>query len=62
MTDRNDITRQIEDLLGSEGTHGEAASITEALIENGGITFDPQYGYERSEDFDSKFMQIEESR
>ncbi len=55
MTDRDDITRQVEELLGSEGSHELAELMVGRLIEVGGIEFDAQIGYERAESFPAEF-------
>lgn len=46
MTDRNDAVRQVEEWLGSEGTHEMAEAVFTILRESGFVTFDPQCGFE----------------
>lgn len=58
MTDRNDIIRQIEELLGSEGSPEMAAALLPHLESAGAITFDASRGYEMAENFDHEFAVV----
>lgn len=55
MTNRNDITRQVEELLGSDGSPEMAAALLPHLEDAGAITFDADRGYEMTESFDDEF-------
>lgn len=55
MTDRNNITRKIEELLGSDGSPEMAAALLPHLESAGAITFDAARGYEMAESFDDEF-------
>jgi hypothetical protein len=46
MTDKNDIIRQIEDLLGPEGSRDLAEAMLPILKRRGYVTFDADSGYE----------------
>ena len=55
MTNRNDITRQIEQLLGSDGSPEMAAALLPRLESTGAITFDASCGYQMADSFDDEF-------
>lgn len=45
MTDRLEILRQVEEMLGPEGTPEQAQALLPILERHGHVTFDPTYGY-----------------
>jgi hypothetical protein len=45
MTDRNEITRQIEELLGANGSHALAVAMLESLERHGCVQFNAASGY-----------------
>jgi hypothetical protein len=49
VTDKNNMIRQVEELLGSEGTHEDAVRMFDALRTAGTITFDATSGFEMAE-------------
>jgi hypothetical protein len=51
MTDKNEIIRRIEELLGSEGSHEQAANMLPALKAAGLVTFDASAGFEFAPQF-----------
>lgn len=55
MTDKRDITRQIEELLGSEGSTEMAAAMLERLETMNAVVFDPAAGYTMTDSFDEAF-------
>ena len=52
MRDRNDVIREIEDLLGPEGDHDLAVRVYERLRADERIYFDPGHGLMLAEDAD----------
>lgn len=55
MTTKTEITRQIEELLGSEGTPELAAELLPHLEQAGVIIFDASRGYQTTDRFDAEF-------
>lgn len=55
MTTKTDITRQIEELLGSEGSPELAAAMLERLEAADAVTFDAARGYQMADGFDEAF-------
>lgn len=55
MTTKTDITRQIEELLGSEGSPELAAAMLERLEAVEAVTFDAARGYQMTDTFDAFF-------
>jgi len=53
MTDRRDIIRQVEEMLGSEGSNEMAAQMLVELRSSGIIKFDEQSGYTLNQDCES---------
>lgn len=45
MTDRLEILRQVEEMLGPEGSPDQAQALLPVLERHGHVTFDSQIGY-----------------
>ena len=58
MTDRNQIINEVEELLGSEGSHDLAEAMVEALQTQGYITFDEHHGYVLAEVDENIWLEI----